>query len=104
MTLDEEFTARLWMTCRDAGATGYLPIRFEEMLRTLNSGARIAKKLIASGDIQYGLKELIRRNRDDLAMERIMLEPKFATPLSKRELEAAEWRIAEAKREVALEE
>ena len=96
MTLEEEFTARLWDACRTTRSLGYVPIIFERMLRE-HKGLRTAKKLIASGEIQDGFKKVVRLNRPDLTMESIMLESKFRDLFTKEELAAADWRLKQTK-------
>jgi hypothetical protein len=43
-----------------------------------------------------GFRELIGRNRAELTMESIMLEPEFASMFSAAQLAAARWRLQQA--------
>jgi hypothetical protein len=52
-----------------------------------------AKRLVASGDLQDGLKKLRSMGRLDLSMERIMLEKEFSQFFSDQERAAARWRL-----------
>ncbi len=90
--LESKFAERIQDSIRQSRALGYPPTRFENML--LKMGAlRLAKKLVISGDIQTGLKEVAKLGRKDLAMESIMLEPIFEKLFTVEELEAARWRL-----------
>jgi len=86
------FEGRLRNTILESAALGYYPSRFEQMLKN-SAGTSVAKKLVASGDLQYGLKELKKLGRQDLTMESIMMEEEFRPLFSKGELEAAKWRL-----------
>ena len=92
--LEEKFGERLWNTVRTARELGYPPITFERMLRD-HSPVTVAKRLIASGDIQSGFKELVKLGRKDLTLESIMLEAEFRSLFSRGEIEAAEWRLGQ---------
>ncbi|MBI3903817.1 MAG: hypothetical protein HY306_12895 [Nitrosomonadales bacterium] len=92
--LEAEFSDRLHDSIRQAQGLGYNPSRFEQMLATLGA-LKLAKKLVLSGDLQYGLKEMIKLDRKDLTLESIMLEPKFKSLFSAGELEAASWRLSQ---------
>lgn len=62
-----------------------------------NIGAKAtAAKLVASGDMHDGFRQLISRNRAELTMESIMLEPQFAPMFTGAQLEAARWRLQQA--------
>lgn len=98
--LETLFEGRLRNTIAESSELGYHPSRFEQMLNT-SSGIAVAKKLVTSGDIQYGLEELIKLGREDLAVESIMQEEEFRTLFKKAELEAAAWRLAQAKEQVS---
>lgn len=90
--LAEEFEHRLGASIRECVELGYHPHRFEEMLRT-SDGVTVAKHLIASGDLQDGLRRLKKMKRLDLSMEQIMLDPKFEPLFAIEQREAAEWRL-----------
>lgn len=67
------------------------------MLTTLG-GIGLAKKLVLSGELQEGLKTLAKLERLDLSMEAIMQEEKFAHLFTNAELEAAGWRLSQARK------
>lgn len=90
--LEEEFAVRLHDSIRQAQELGYNPSKFKQMLAELGA-LSLAKKLVLSSKLQHGLKEMVKLSRIDLAMESIMLEPKFKPLFSSGELEAAAWRL-----------
>jgi hypothetical protein len=92
--LEAEFAGRLQDAIRQAQGLGYNPSRFEQML-TESGAVHLAKKLVATSDIQDGLKAMSKLGRKDLALESIMLEPKFKPLFSKDELTAAHWRLSQ---------
>jgi hypothetical protein len=90
--LEDQFEARLRAAIQECIALGYRPQRFMEMLDTYGSRA-LAKRLIASGDLQDGIRRVAAMGRLDLSMEHIMLEAEFAPLFTAQELEAARWRL-----------
>jgi hypothetical protein len=56
-------------------------------------GVQTTKRLIADGEIQYGLKRMAELGRLDITMEQIMLEPEFAPLFTGGEIAAARWRL-----------
>jgi len=99
--LEMRFAGRLRNTIAESTALGYYPSRFEQMLNA-SSGLAVARKLVASGDIQYGLEELVKLGRSDLTMEAIMLEDEFRALFTTGQLEAAAWRLQRAKDKVGI--
>lgn len=95
MSLEDEFTARLRAAIEVCRELGYHPQRFIQMLDNIGAKATAAK-LVASGDMHDGFRELIGRNRTELTMESIMLEPEFAPMFSAAQLAAARWRLQQA--------
>ena len=91
-TLESEFTARVREALAEAHDLHYYPTRFEQMLAELGA-VKLAKKLVVSGELQDGLKKMAKLGRKDLALEAIVLEPRFASLFSKDEKQAAEWRL-----------
>jgi hypothetical protein len=90
--LEAEFTARLQDAIRQSHELGYHPTRFEQMLAEYGA-INLSKKLIKSGELQDGLKAMAKLGRKDLALESIMLEPKFKPLFSAAEIEVATWRL-----------
>ena len=92
MDLEECFLQRLLDDCSKSRELGYYPTRFEQMLASYG-GKETAKKLVKSGEAQYGLEKLARLNHLDLSMEHAMLDEKFRSLFTKSELEAAQWHL-----------
>jgi len=91
-TPEAKFTRALRETCRKSAKLGYYPSDFEGMLDKVG-GVSVARKLVASGDIQSGLKRLKKLNSLELSMEYHMLADEFRGLFTDAELEAAEWRL-----------
>lgn len=89
------FTERLRDAMRQSHALDYHPHRFEQML-SAEGGLALARRLVKSGELQDGLKAMIKLGRRDLAMESIMLEEEFATLFTPAERAAARWRLEQA--------
>ena len=59
-----------------------------------NIGGKLtAKRLVASGEIQDGIRRIIEMGHPELSMESIMLEPQFASLFTAGELAAARGRL-----------
>jgi hypothetical protein len=97
--IEKIFATRLRNTVLESSALGYHPGRFEQMLNS-SSALSVARKLVTSGDIQYGLEELIKLGRADLAVESIMQEDEFRSLFTAGQLDAASWRLQQAKNQV----
>lgn len=93
--IEKRFEGRLRNTIVESAALGYYPSRFEQMLNS-SSGISVAKKLVTSGDLHYGLKELKKLGRLDLTVESIMMEDEFRLLFTQAELDAAKWRLEQA--------
>ena len=91
-TPEAKFTRALRETCRKSAKLGYYPSDFDGMLDRVG-GVSVARKLVASGEIQSGLKRLKKLKRLDLSMEHLMLDERFRGLFKDPELEAAEWRL-----------
>ena len=87
-----QFEKRLRDDAEEAVIIGYYPARFLQMLDNYPAD-EVARKLIASGDLQEGLKRLKREDRLDLALETVMQEKEFRRLFSEEEIKAAEWRL-----------
>lgn len=90
--LAQRFQDRLWTSVHTSIELGYRPSIFIRMLEQ-HGGVQTAKRLIASGEIQSGIRKMAELGRLDITMEQIMLEPEFAPLFTKGELEAARWRL-----------
>lgn len=96
--LEQQFEERLRATLPLCRALGYDPWQFEEMLNDLG-GRELAKRLVVSGEFQYGIRRLAQLHRLDLSMEHIMQEAQFAPLFTQQVLEAARWRLAQMESE-----
>jgi hypothetical protein len=90
--LSERFDQRLRESVRLAIELGYNPTVFTSMLER-HGAVQTAKRLIAAGELQSGIKRLAELGRLDITMEQIMLEPEFAPLFAEGELAAARWRL-----------
>ena len=92
--LEREFSERFHNAIRQSHDLGYYPNRFEQMLNELGA-LSLSRKLVKSGELQDGLKDLAKLGRKDLNMGAIMLDPKFNALFSVAERQAAEWRLGQ---------
>jgi hypothetical protein len=88
MSLEAQFEERLWDSIRKSIALGYNPTRFTDMLKTWG-GVGVAQRLVASGEIQDGIKKIVALGHPELSM----LEPQFDSLFTEGELAAARWRL-----------
>ena len=94
--LRQLFQSRIRESMDIAAGLGVIGHRIQGMLQT-NHAVTVAKRLVTSGDIQSGLRHLAQENALHLSFEHIMLEPQFAPLFTRKELEAATWRLKHAK-------
>ena len=94
MTLAQMFAQRLREACEESAKLGHNPTRILGMLTSMDA-VSVAKNLIMSGDIQTGLKKMVSIGRQELTIESLMLESKFAPLFTKQELDAAKWRLSQ---------
>ena len=90
--LAERFDERLRQSCRLSSELGFTPTVFMGVLGR-HGGVQTAKRLILAGGIQNGLHRLAELGQLDISMERIMMEPEFASLFTADELAAAQWRL-----------
>jgi len=84
---------------------GYNPTRFRQMVDSCNGDfLPIAKRMLCSGEIQAGLMRLAKHDALDISMEAVVQQDPWCSDFSKSELDAATWRMSEAKRRVAAGE
>ena len=75
------------------------PTEIEAMLD--RHGAVVtAERLVISGDIQAGLRQMVEAGQEQLSFESIMQEPQFTHLFDEGTLEAARFRLDLAKMEV----
>ena len=92
MCLRDEFKAEVISAIGRSRGLGYTPTRFIQMMEDTHP-VEIAKQLVVSGEFQHGIQELTRRDHQELTIEAIMLQERFAPLFTKGELEAAAWRL-----------
>jgi hypothetical protein len=92
MSTAAKFNRRLHDSIVQCISLGYRPSDFIEMLDK-TEGVTLAKKLVATGAIQSGLKRVKALGRPELAMESIMLEDEFSGLFTDDERAAARWRL-----------
>lgn len=92
-----EFEQEIRESIEESARIGYHPSRFIKMLQD-SDAISVAKKIVASGELQDGFKKLKALDRLDLALESIMLKPEFSKLFTKQELKAAKWRLDQVKR------
>ena len=94
MKLEDQFIQRVRDAIEVSHRIGYHPTGFETMLANRAGDAiRLAKDLVTAGNAQSGLRRLKQHGRLDLAIESIMLEPKFQQLFESKYLEAANWQL-----------
>lgn len=94
LKLEAEFTQAMRDAIAESIRLGHNPIRMIEMLR-LASGSVVAKKLVPTTHIHAGLKQMKKLGRMDLAMESIMMEPRFQPLFTATDLTWAMWRLTQ---------
>lgn len=93
--LATRFAAELRAAAEESRTLGHNPTRFLQMLD--RSGAvALAKRLVLNGELQDGIKNMVKLDRADLAMEAIMLRDEYRQLFTPAELEAADWRLKRA--------
>jgi hypothetical protein len=92
MDIRQQFKAKTLDSIRESYEIGYSPTRFESMIQDRHP-VEVAKKLVISGEIQTGVKELKKLGRLDITIESLMGLPEFKELFTSRELKAAEWRL-----------
>ncbi len=90
--LENIFEARIREALIECHELGYHPHDFEGMLANA-SAARVAIKLVTSGELQSGLKKLSQMGRLDLSVESIILETQFESLFKTPIRDAARWRL-----------
>jgi hypothetical protein len=92
--LEQDFEAACWVAieeCRHL-QTPYVPTVWINMIRR-HGAAEAARKLLVSGDIQYGFTRLIEQGRYDLTVEWAVLQPQWAPLFSPLHRESATLRL-----------
>ena len=92
LDLVAQFTDRLREISRAAEELGHSEAAFNEMLERHGSISAV-EKLIVSGDIQAGLRFMIRAGRPDLTVEYVVCEARFRSLFPAAVRAAARWRL-----------
>ena len=76
----------------------YTPRYFIDMLASSHA-AEVANRLVESGELQTGFRKLVGYGDkgESLTIEAVMLRPEFQALFSKGNLEAAKWRLEQAR-------
>lgn len=94
--LRNKFSEAIRAAVAEAHKIGLVTPVFERMIIDSHP-VEVAKKLILSGKFQQGFMNAINIGRSDITVESIMLKPEFKDLFTEQELEAAQWRLNNAK-------
>ena len=90
--LEKSFDAKVRAALLECHRIGYHPHDFEGMLAN-TTAAKLAEKLVISGELQTGFKRLAQMGRLDLSVEAIMLGPEYESLFTSPVRAAARWRL-----------
>jgi hypothetical protein len=90
--LREEFAQAVREAIKNCHEFGYHPVRWEKMINEQHP-VDVAIYFIVSGEFQDGFKHLVREGKEDLTMESLMLQPRFAPLFTSDVLNVAIWRL-----------
>jgi hypothetical protein len=93
--LRDEFVQAIRDDVEKCHEAGYHFTRWEKMLSEQHP-VDVAVHFIVSGQFQDGFKRLVRDGREDLTMESLMLQPRFAPLFTNDVLDVATWRLRTA--------
>jgi hypothetical protein len=97
MDLRDQFKADVMAATEHCYAIGYTPNKFKRMINEQHP-VEVGKRLVLSGDLQYGIRELAKLSHLELTIESIMLKPEFLDLFTEDERAAAQWRLKEVQR------
>lgn len=97
MDLRDQFKAKVISATEHCYVIGYSPNIFKQMIEA-NHPVEVGKKLVTSGELQHGIKELAKLDHLELTIESLMLEPQFKELFSAQELAAAKWRLDDVRK------
>ena len=92
MSLRDTFKADVMAAIERCYDIGYSPNIFKRMIEAQHP-VEVGKKLVLSGEFQYGIKELSKLGHLELTIEHIMLDPKYRELFNREHLDAAKWRL-----------
>ena len=81
-------------TYREACTFGYRPTRFLQMVEE-QGGVNAAKALLAPGRVPDGFSTLWEKNRLDISVEYVVLDPRWRSLFTLGELQEAQRRLDE---------
>lgn len=90
--LREEFAEAVRESVQKCYEMGFKPERLEKMLAAQHP-VEAAISLIVSGEFQDGFKFIMSQGREDITIESLMLQPRFAGLFSSDQLDVATWRL-----------
>ena len=97
MSIEDEFED----ACRDAidecrrMTPRYIPSAWIQMIERYGA-VEAARRVVVSGDIQSGFKELVGRGRSNLTIEAAVLNPRWESLFDTQIQQAARWRLSQA--------
>ncbi|MCC5951907.1 MAG: hypothetical protein JJU45_07395 [Acidimicrobiia bacterium] len=95
-TTDEaEFEAACRQAIAECAEFGYTPTAWIAMLDRWGA-AEAARRLMVSGDVQYGFERLILQGRPELTVEYAVLQPSWRSLFRDDHRAAARWRLSQA--------
>lgn len=92
MPLREQFESAIRAAIGASYELGYTPTRFEQMIEASHP-VEVGKKLVLSGEMQHGIRELAKLGHLELTIESMMLEERFQPLFTQQELDVARWRL-----------
>ena len=96
-SLKRDLRERYLSTYRECKKFGYAPTRFLDMVVSDDDIVAATRKLIYKEGGTSGFETLYMNKRLDLAVEKIILEPRFRVLFSKEDLDTAYSRLEEYK-------
>jgi len=96
--LEQEFTVACKTVMAECRTLGYNPTIWARMVEE-HGGVATARRLIKSGDMQAGLLRLLSLGREDLTVERAVLDDRWHELFTDEERELARWRLKVAQSE-----
>ena len=97
MDLRDKFKAAVLSAVERCYDIGYSPNILKQMIEREHP-VEVAKKLVVSGDLQYGIRELGKLGHLELSIENIMLEDEFEYLFTPQERDAARFRLDDVQR------
>lgn len=99
--MSSDLAAEYETACWQAIAAGrtltppYEPTAWISMVHR-HGAVEAAKRLLVSGDVQSGFERLVQGGRDELTVERSVLDRRWSSLFDERHREAARWRLRQA--------